>query len=111
MSANSLDESFDDIARVSPPRVVAPSLTNAGFTSLLTGITAPVGARRFYLTLGACGQAYELRLHADDTTGIVVPANTVFTYPFPLSVDCAPAGKLSVAGPATLSVMVAYPDT
>lgn len=111
MTANYTDESFDAIARVLPPRRLRVTANNATWTNLFAGIEAPAGTRRFYLSLGACAEGIELRLHPDDAEGITIPAGQVFHYPFALSLDADPAAKLTSGTSAVVTGLVAFPDT
>lgn len=111
MSTNYTDESFDAIARVLPPRRLRATANNTTWTNLFAGIEAPAGTRRFYLSLGACAEGLELRLHPDDAEGITIPAGVVFHYPHPLAVDTDPAVKLTSGTSAVVAGLVAFPDT
>jgi hypothetical protein len=111
MSANFPDESFDAVARVLPPRRLRATASPSAWTNLFADINPSPGLRRFYLTLGASPEPYELRLHADDAEGIAIPAGVVFHYPLPLGVDADAAVKLTSDTSATITGLIAFPDT
>jgi hypothetical protein len=111
MSANFPDESLDAVARVLPPRRLRATANPSAWTNLFAGINPSPGLRRFYLTLGASPEPYELRFHADDAEGIAIPAGVIFHYPLPLGIEADAMVKLTSGTSATITGLVAVPDT
>ena len=111
MSANFNDESLDAVARVLPPRRLRATANPSAWTNLFADINPPPGFRRCYLTLGASPEPYELRFHADDAEGIAIPAGVIFHYPLPLGIDIEAMVKLTSGTSATITGLVAFPDT